>query len=101
MKPVWTYNIQPWGCTKHSNIDAIRRFQNKVLRNIVDAPWEISIADLHRDPQMEMVTNGIGKFAKKLQKGFSTASTSKRSSCSRRVNWCGGLKEKKPFELVQ
>jgi hypothetical protein len=37
----------------------------KVLSNIVDAPWYIRNADLHRDLQMEMVTNEIGKFAKK------------------------------------
>jgi len=62
---VWTYGIQLWGCTKQSNIDIIQRFQNKVLGNIVDAPWYMRNADLHRDLQMEMVTNEIGKFAKK------------------------------------
>jgi len=35
------------------------------LRNIVDASWYIRNADLHRDLQMEMVTNEIDKFAKK------------------------------------
>ena len=34
-------------------------------RNIVDAPWYIRNADLHRDLQMETVTNEIEKFAKK------------------------------------
>jgi len=57
--------LQLWGCTKQSNIDIIQRFQNKVLRSIVDAPWYIRNANLHRDLQMEMVTNEIGKFAKK------------------------------------
>ena len=32
---------------------------------MVDAPWYIRNADLHRDLQMEMVTNEMGKFAKK------------------------------------
>jgi hypothetical protein len=32
---------------------------------IVDAPWYIRNADLHRDLLMEMVTNEIVKFAKK------------------------------------
>ena len=45
--------------------DIIQRFQNSVLSNIVDVPWYITNADLHRDLQMEMVTNEIGKFAKK------------------------------------
>ena len=38
---------------------------NKVLRNIVDAPWNIRNAELHRGVQMEMFTNEIRKFAKK------------------------------------
>ena len=65
LKPVWTYGIQLWGCTKQSNIDIIQRFQNKVLRNIVDAGWYIRNADLHRDLQMKTVTNEIANFAKK------------------------------------
>jgi len=65
LKPVWTYGIQIWGCMKQSNNDSIQRFQNKVLRNIVDAPWHIRNADLHRDLQMQMVTNKNGKFANK------------------------------------
>jgi hypothetical protein len=62
---MWTYGIQLRGYTKQSNTDIIQRFQNKVLRNIDDAPWYIRNADLHMDVQMEMVTNEIRKFAKK------------------------------------
>jgi hypothetical protein len=65
LNPVWTCDIQLWGCTKHSNIDINQRFQKKVLRIIVDAPWYIRNTDLHRDLQMGKVTNEIGKFAKK------------------------------------
>jgi len=65
LKPVWTCGIQLWGCTKQSNSDIIQRFQNKILRNIVDAPWYIRNADLHRNLQLEMVTNETGMFAKK------------------------------------
>jgi hypothetical protein len=67
---VWTYGVQLWGCTKQSNTDIIQRFQNKVLRNILDAPWYIRKADLYRDLQLEMVTSEIGKFAKKHQERF-------------------------------
>jgi hypothetical protein len=38
LKPVWTYGIQLWGCTSQSNRNIIQRFQNRVLRGIVDAP---------------------------------------------------------------
>jgi hypothetical protein len=65
LKPVWTYSIQLWRCTKQSNIDIIQGFKNKVLKNIVDVPWCIRNSDLQRDLQMEMITNENGKFAKK------------------------------------
>ena len=56
LKPVWTYGIQLWGCAAQSTIAVIQRFQNKVLRDIVNAPWYIRNTDLHRDLNMEMVT---------------------------------------------
>ena len=43
----------------------LRRF--KPQRFIVDAPWYIRNTNLHRDLQMEMVTNEIGKFTKKRE----------------------------------
>ena len=65
LKPVWTYGIQLWGCASASNIEIIQRFQNKVLRNIVNAPWYIRNSDLHRDLGVEMVADEIRKFAQK------------------------------------
>jgi hypothetical protein len=65
LKPVWTYGIQLWGCTKPSNIAIIQRFQNKVLRAVVDAPWYVRNVDVHRDLNMEMVTADIKRFARK------------------------------------
>jgi hypothetical protein len=65
LKPVWTYGIRLWGCTKQSNTAIIQRFQKKVLRNIVDAPWYDRNADLHRDLKMETVTAEIRRFARK------------------------------------
>ena len=65
LKPVWTYGIQLCGCTKPSNIAILQRFQNKVLRDIVSAPWYVRNADLHKDLKMEMVTAEIRRFARK------------------------------------
>jgi len=70
LKPVWTYGTQLWGCTKPSNISIIQGFQNKVLRDIVNAPWYARNADLHRDLKMEMVTAGIRQFARKQEERF-------------------------------
>lgn len=38
LKPIWTYGLQLWGCAKQCHIKRIQTFQNKVLRNIVNAP---------------------------------------------------------------
>ena len=62
---MWTYGIQPWRCTEQSNADIIQPFQNKVLKNIVDAPWYIRNTDLYSGLLMEMVRNETVKFAKK------------------------------------
>ena len=61
-KPVWTYGLQLCGCTKPSNTAIIQRFQNKVLRNIIDAPWYVRNADIHRDLNMELVTAEISPY---------------------------------------
>jgi len=55
LNPVWTFGLQLWECTKPSNTAIIQRFQNKILRNLVDARWYVRNADLHRDFKMDMV----------------------------------------------
>jgi hypothetical protein len=59
IKPIWTYGIQLWGCTKPSNIKIIQRFQSKVLRLIVNAPWYVSNLTLHKDLQIQFVIEEI------------------------------------------
>jgi len=91
LKPVWTYGIQLWKCTKQTNTDIIQQFQNKVLKNIVDACYYIRNAGLQRDLQMEIITNETGKFAKKNEERplqlFDNSELVQR------------LKGRKPFEL--
>ena len=59
IKPVWTYGIQLWGTASKSNIEIIERFQNKTLRNILNAPWfvpnEILLKDSNILPVKEEV----------------------------------------------
>jgi hypothetical protein len=64
VKPVWTYRRYPT-VTKQSNGDIIQCFQNKVLRNMVNAPWNIRNNDLHRDLQVDVVSREIRKVAQK------------------------------------
>jgi hypothetical protein len=35
----WTYGIPLWGTAGNLNIEILMRYQNKVLRAIVNAPW--------------------------------------------------------------
>jgi hypothetical protein len=60
--------IQLWGCASESNIQVIQRYQNKVLKYIVNAPWYVRNSDLHRDLGIETVTDIITKFAKSHEK---------------------------------
>ena len=86
LKSVWTNGTQLWGCTKQSNTDIIQQFQNRVLRNIIDAPWYIRNADHQRDRQMEMVTREIGKVAKKHEERLHHHITVGGFSCLTTVN---------------
>lgn len=65
LKPVWMYGIQLWGCASSCHILKIQRFQNKVLRTIVDAPWYVRDSDLHRDLGVPMVVPAIKQIATK------------------------------------
>ena len=100
-KPVWPCGIQLCGCTEQSNNDITERFQNKALRNIVDAPGYIWNAGLHSDLQMEMVTNETGKSAKKPEErllhhvNVETIQLLENSELVWRLK-----RKKKPFELV-
>jgi hypothetical protein len=49
LKPIWTYRIQLWGCTKPLNMKVLQRFQPNILRSITSAPWYVSNFTLHRD----------------------------------------------------
>lgn len=63
LKPIWTYGIQLWGCANNTVISTIQKFQNKVLRNIVKAPWYIRNSDIHRDLHIPTVKEEITKNA--------------------------------------
>lgn len=64
-KPIWTYGIQLWGSASKSNLNIIQRFQSKMLRRILGAPWYVSNAIIHRDTQIPTVTEEIVKFSRK------------------------------------
>jgi hypothetical protein len=100
LNPVLTYAIQLRGRTKQSNIDIIQRFKNKVLRNIVDAPWYIRNTEIHRELQMQMVTNKNGQFAKKHEERLLHRVDVAVIELFESSELVQRLKRKKPFELV-
>lgn len=65
--PIWTYGIQLWGTASVSNIEILQRFQNKVLRIIVDAPWYVPNNIIHQDLRVTSVQEEIQKFTKRYE----------------------------------
>jgi hypothetical protein len=59
LKPIWTYGIQLWGTAFTSNIEILERFQSKVLRMIVDAPWYVPNSLIRRDLRCPTVKEEI------------------------------------------
>jgi hypothetical protein len=57
LKPLWTYGIQLWGTTSNSNIEFPQRFQSKIRRSILNAPWYINNHRIPEDLQMNTVVN--------------------------------------------
>ena len=90
-KPVWTYGIQLWG-----NRMIFQRFQNKVLRGIVNAPWYILNDDLHKDLEVEIV-DVIKKYARSHQQHVNSEVLQLLDNAAIERK----LKRTKPFKLVQ
>jgi len=101
LKPVWTYGIQLWGCTKPSNVDIIQRFQNKVLRNIVDAPWFVRNSDLHRDLGVDVVGREIQRFAQKHEERLHQHENVEAIQLLDNTDIVRRLQRKKPYDLVK
>jgi hypothetical protein len=64
IKPVWTYGIELWGCSKPSNTKILQTLQSKTLRKLANAPWYISNVTLHNDLRIPYVTEVIRTYAK-------------------------------------
>lgn len=71
IKPIWTYGIQLWGTASNSNIEILQRFQSKVLRIIVNAPWYVPNILIQRDLKMTSVKDEIKNFYMKYENRLS------------------------------
>lgn len=59
LKPIWTYGNQLWGTAANSNVEILQRFQSKILRIIVDAPWFVTNQQIHHDLEIRTVQEEI------------------------------------------
>lgn len=100
LKPVWTYGIQLWGCTKKTNVNIIQTFQNKVLRSIVNAPWYIRNDNLHRDLKMEYVREVIKNYAEKHVQRLHQHVNVEMRRMPDDINAVRRLQRTKPLDLV-
>jgi len=67
LRPIWTYGIELWGCSKPSNTKILHIFQSKMLRMISSAPWYVSNQNLHSDFEIQYVTEVVRINANKYK----------------------------------
>lgn len=101
LKPLWSYGAQLWGCASASNKLSIQRFQNKVLRDIVNAPWYVSNATLHRDLEVDLVDSVIKDIAKSHQQRLQQHVNVEAFKLLNNDGLVRRLRRIKPFELAQ
>jgi hypothetical protein len=101
LKPSWLYGIQLWGCTSQRYIKIIQTFQNKVLRNIVDAPRYARNSDIHRDLNIPYVADEIKRSAQKHQQRVRDHVNPEVTQLLVKDGSTRRLKRKRPSDLVQ
>ncbi|KAL7293246.1 hypothetical protein TKK_0013026 [Trichogramma kaykai] len=62
LRPIWTYGCQLWGRAANSNILVIERYQAKVLRCLVDAPWYVPNEEIRKDLNIPIVCEVIERL---------------------------------------
>lgn len=67
LKPIWSYGIELWGCSKPSNTKILQTFQSKTLRMIANAPWYVSNITIHNDLGIPFIEDVIRLQATKAQ----------------------------------
>lgn len=101
IKPIWTYGIQLWGTACNSNIEILQRYQSKVLRSIVNAPWYVPNAIIQRDLKIKSVKDEIKNFSKKYQSRLSVHPNNLAVNLLNTDNELRRLKRFKPCDLSE
>lgn len=100
LKPVWTYGIQLWGTASNSNIEILQRFQSKVLRTIVNAPWFVPNEMIQKDLKIASVKEEIRIYSEKYCKRLSTHPNDLAVNLLNEKNDKRRLKRFKPIDLT-
>jgi hypothetical protein len=67
LKPVWTYGIELWGCSKPPNTKILQTYHSKTLRMITGEPWFVSNITLHNHLKIPFVHEEITLHANKYK----------------------------------
>ena len=59
LKPIRPYGIPLWGTASSCNIEILQRFQNKVPRVVVNAPWYVPNGLIYSDRNVPTVREVI------------------------------------------
>jgi hypothetical protein len=86
---------------KNANIDIIQRYQNKVLRCSVNAPWYARNSDIHQDLGVETVASVIARHAISHGNRLQHPVNEEASRLLYVQHLMRRLKRTKPFELVK
>lgn len=100
IKPVWTYGSQLWGCAAKTYIETIQRIQNKILRDIVNAPWYARNDDIHRDLGVNKVAEAIKQAATNHTHRLQHHINPEASILCNEENYSRRLRRTKPHDLV-
>lgn len=101
IKPIWTYGVQLWGCTKPSNQAIIQRSQNYCLRLITNAYRYVTNQELHDDLEIKYVSEVIQEFATKHEKRLLRHPNIEAIQLLDNSQEVRRLKRTKPYDLLQ
>jgi hypothetical protein len=94
------YGIPLWGTASNSNIEILQRYQNKVLRAVINAPWFISNKVIHTDLKVPKIREEITKFSVKYRDKITTHPKELASTILEEEEGPTRLKKFKPTDLT-
>lgn len=68
LKPIWTYACQLWGTASNTNIKIVERWQNKLLRRILNAGWYIRNSQINKETGTPSVRSEISNYTRRYQR---------------------------------